>query len=108
MAWNPYPFLSPVFPIARNPNSFRMGRMAVHFIIRKLFRKRNKYLLIFSKISNKEITMANEMVCPICDADIPLDGDEESGDLLMCSYCKMTLKILRTRDKWTLVEDFEE
>jgi hypothetical protein len=52
--------------------------------------------------------MANELICPICEAEIPLDGDEESGDLVMCSYCKMTLKMLRTKDKWTLLDDFEE
>jgi hypothetical protein len=52
--------------------------------------------------------MATSLECPICEADIPLDGDEKSGDLIQCSYCKITLKILRTKDKWILVEDFEE
>jgi hypothetical protein len=52
--------------------------------------------------------MANELICPVCDAEIPLDGDEESGDLVMCSYCKMTLKIVKAEDQWTLQEDFEE
>jgi len=52
--------------------------------------------------------MANELICPVCEAEIPLDGDEESGNLLMCSYCKMTLKMLKTKDKWILVDDFEE
>jgi hypothetical protein len=52
--------------------------------------------------------MAVEVVCPVCDADIPLDGDEESGDLVMCSYCKMTLKLVKTKNKWVLDEEFEE
>jgi len=52
--------------------------------------------------------MAEELICPICDADIPLDGDEESGDLVMCSYCKTTLKVVKTKDKWVLDEEFEE
>ena len=52
--------------------------------------------------------MADELVCPICDADIPLDGDEKSGDLVMCSYCKVTLKIVKTKNKWVLDEEFEE
>ena len=52
--------------------------------------------------------MATSLECPICEADIPLDGDEKSGDLIQCSYCKITLKILRKKDKWILVEDFEE
>ncbi len=52
--------------------------------------------------------MAIELTCPICDADIPLDGDEKSGDLVLCSYCKMTFKMLKRKNDWTLVEDFEE
>jgi hypothetical protein len=49
-----------------------------------------------------------ELVCPICDADIPLDGDERPGDLVLCSYCKMTFKMLKKKDDWILEEDFEE
>jgi len=52
--------------------------------------------------------MTEDLECPICDADIPLEGDEKSGDLVLCSYCKMTFKILRKKEKWILVEDFEE
>jgi len=52
--------------------------------------------------------MASEMECPICDADIPLDDGEKPGDLVLCSYCKVTFKIVRTKDKWILVDDFEE
>jgi len=52
--------------------------------------------------------MAKELTCPICDADIPLDGDETSGDLVLCSYCNMTFKIEKKMDDWALVEDFEE
>ena len=52
--------------------------------------------------------MTEDLECPICDADIPMEGGEKSGDLVLCSYCKMTFKILRKKDKWILVEDFEE
>jgi hypothetical protein len=52
--------------------------------------------------------MATELTCPICEADIPLDGDEKTGDLLLCSYCKMTLKMVKAKDKWVLEDDFEE
>jgi hypothetical protein len=52
--------------------------------------------------------MVTSLECPICEADIPLDGDENSGDLILCSYCKVTFKVLRKKDKWILVEDFEE
>jgi uncharacterized protein YbaR (Trm112 family) len=52
--------------------------------------------------------MADDVVCPICDADIPLDGDEKTGDLVVCSYCKTTLRIVKTKNKWVLDEEFEE
>jgi protein-arginine kinase activator protein McsA len=52
--------------------------------------------------------MAKELTCPICDAEIPLDGDETSGDLVLCSYCNMTFKMVKTMEDWTLTEDFEE
>jgi hypothetical protein len=52
--------------------------------------------------------MTNELECPNCEADIPLEKDDQSGDLVMCSYCKMTFKLFRAKDKWILSEDFEE
>ncbi len=51
--------------------------------------------------------MAIELECPVCEADIPLEGDEESGDLMVCSYCKGTFKLLRKKDKWILSEDID-
>ncbi len=52
--------------------------------------------------------MVDELICPVCDADIPLDGDEESDDLVMCSYCKTTFKMVKANDQWTLEDEFEE
>ncbi len=52
--------------------------------------------------------MATDVQCPLCEADIPLDGDEKTGDLVLCSYCKCTFKMIKTKDKWALSEDFEE
>jgi hypothetical protein len=52
--------------------------------------------------------MATVMECPICDADIPLEGNEKPGDLVLCSYCKVTFKILGLKNKWVLSEDFDE
>ena len=52
--------------------------------------------------------MSIELECPICDADIPLEGNEKSGDLILCSYCKVTFKLLRTKNKWVLSENFDE
>ncbi len=52
--------------------------------------------------------MSIELECPICEADIPLEGDEKTGDLIVCSYCKVTFKMLKKKDKWALEEDFDE
>jgi hypothetical protein len=52
--------------------------------------------------------MSTELECPMCDADIPLEGDEKPGDLILCSYCKVTFKIIRIKNKWILSEDFDE
>ena len=52
--------------------------------------------------------MAVTLECPICDAEIPLEQDDRSGDVVQCSFCKEPLKLLRTTDKWILVEEFEE
>ena len=36
--------------------------------------------------------MANkEVVCPICDADIPLAGDEKKGEDVFCTVCGATI-----------------
>ncbi len=51
--------------------------------------------------------MGEELECPICDADIPL-SDEKPGDLVMCSYCKVTFKLLRKKGDLYLEEDFDE
>ena len=29
----------------------------------------------------------NEIACPVCDADLPLAGDEKEGDEIFCTYC---------------------
>ncbi len=52
--------------------------------------------------------MSTELECPICDADIPLEGDEKTGDLIVCSYCKVTFKMIKKKEGWALDEDFDE
>ena len=45
--------------------------------------------------------------CPVCDADITLDGDEKPGESVYCSYCSSTIKIYRRKgsDDIKLVDD---
>ena len=52
--------------------------------------------------------MGSEVECPYCDADIPLDGDEKAGELVVCSYCNMTVRLLKKKGDWVPVEDLEE
>ena len=52
--------------------------------------------------------MSIELECPVCNADIPLDGDEKLGDLILCSFCKVTFKMLKKNERWVLQEDFDE
>lgn len=51
--------------------------------------------------------MATDMECPVCDANIPLDGDEKTGDLVLCSFCKVTFKLVKKKDRLVLVEEYE-
>ncbi len=52
--------------------------------------------------------MSINLECPICDADIPIEREDRSGDLVQCSYCKETLKLIKKMDKWILTEELEE
>jgi hypothetical protein len=56
----------------------------------------------------EEGAMAIFLECPICDAEIPLENDDRPGDLLQCSYCKESLKLIKKMDKWILTEEFDE
>ena len=29
----------------------------------------------------------NELSCPICNADVPLSGDEKPGEEVFCTFC---------------------
>ena len=37
-----------------------------------------------------------EAVCPICSADVPLDGDEKTGQTIYCAYCSSSLRVARS------------
>ncbi len=52
--------------------------------------------------------MAVDLDCPLCDAEILLEGKEETGDLVVCSYCKTTFRVVKKKEKIILSEDFEE
>jgi hypothetical protein len=35
----------------------------------------------------------DDLSCPICQADVPLSGDERKGDEVFCTYCRAPLKL---------------
>jgi hypothetical protein len=35
----------------------------------------------------------NELECPICNADVPMAGDEKRGDEIFCTYCSAPLRL---------------
>jgi hypothetical protein len=49
-----------------------------------------------------------DISCPVCDADLPLRGDERPGEPVFCSYCRAPL-VLRPggeEDEVEAEEDF--
>ena len=50
--------------------------------------------------SSDSICMAkNEVVCPVCSADVPLSGDEARGEEVFCSVCGAPLKLTARADE---------
>jgi hypothetical protein len=43
--------------------------------------------------------VAHDAPCPICDADVPLSGDEEPGDDVSCAFCRSTLRVVEGDDE---------
>jgi uncharacterized Zn-finger protein len=48
-----------------------------------------------------------ETICPYCEAEIPLEGDEKRGDEVYCSYCEMKLRLERIDGKLEAIEEEE-
>jgi hypothetical protein len=46
--------------------------------------------------------------CPICQADVPLAGDEQAGDEVACTYCGAPCRLVGGKDheELELEEDF--
>jgi DNA-directed RNA polymerase subunit RPC12/RpoP len=54
-----------------------------------------------------------DLSCPICNADLPLNGDERQGDEIFCTYCgapcRLMVKLKKQSDKedeYAAEEDF--
>jgi hypothetical protein len=52
---------------------------------------------------------SRDLTCPICQADVPLAGDEKPGDEIACLYCGAPCRLAGEPDDesgWDLEEDF--
>ncbi len=47
-----------------------------------------------------------DLACPICNADVPLSGEEAPGEEVFCAYCRAPLTIKGKDDDMELEEDF--
>jgi hypothetical protein len=53
--------------------------------------------------------MRSELSCPICNADVPMTGDEKPGEEVFCTYCKAPLTLKGSEEdssEMELEEDF--
>lgn len=46
-----------------------------------------------------------DVSCPVCDADVPLAGDEKKGDEVYCSYCRAALTVKSVDEEEIELED---
>jgi len=58
--------------------------------------------------SDGRVMAAPDLACPLCNADLPLAGDERAGDDLFCAYCGAPIVLRAGRDEQDLEpeEDF--
>ncbi len=55
----------------------------------------------------KRGTQLSYLNCPMCDAEVPLDGDENVGEQVYCPYCQAPLALRKKKtDETYLEEDF--
>ena len=48
-----------------------------------------------------------DLECPICNADVPLSGEESPGEEVFCAYCRAPLTLSgKSDDDMELEEDF--
>jgi hypothetical protein len=55
------------------------------------------------------MTRPDELSCPICQADVPLSGEEKPGDEVCCMYCGAPCRLVKKKDdesELDLEEDF--
>ena len=54
-----------------------------------------------------KISFSGYLTCPICEAEVPIAGDEKTGEEVYCPYCEcpLVLRKVKNEDDFYLVED---
>jgi len=66
-------------------------------------------LKLLCRCSDPWGVMRSELSCPVCNADVPMAGDEQPGDEAFCTYCGAPLTLTGARkdpSEMELEEDF--
>jgi hypothetical protein len=54
--------------------------------------------------------MQKDLACPICDADLPLNGDERVGEEIFCTFCGAPCRLTKVpsapEESFEVEEDF--
>lgn len=52
--------------------------------------------------------MTRDLSCPVCSADFPLNGDEQAGEEVSCTYCGAPCKLTKpaSDEECEVEEDF--
>jgi predicted amidophosphoribosyltransferase len=51
----------------------------------------------------------DELCCPVCEANVPLSGDERLGDEVFCTFCgapSVIISAKKSEEDWDIEEDF--
>jgi hypothetical protein len=59
------------------------------------------------------MTATKDLSCPVCNADLPLTGDEKVGDEIFCTYCGAPCRLMvrpkkkdQENDEYLAEEDY--
>jgi hypothetical protein len=55
-------------------------------------------LKLLCRRSDPKGVKRSELSCPICNADVPMAGDEKPGDEAFCTYCGAPLTLKGSRE----------
>jgi len=51
-------------------------------------------------------SLSGYLLCPLCDAEVPVSEDDRAGDVVYCPYCQCPLRVRQKAESIYLTEDF--